>query len=101
MDGVPYHHALNPHMEPLVPRIEGVSSLVEFVELARSECFEGIVIVVEDGTHFKMRCEMVEGNANRSRGYYHFPSSLVQRWTVATTRRQKLDFGRILIPKQI
>jgi len=62
MDGIPYDHALVLHQESFVSRIEGVSSLADFVELAKRECFEGIVIVAEDGTRFKMRCDMVEGS---------------------------------------
>ncbi len=57
MDGVPYEHALIPHLEPFVPTLE-FTTLQEFQEMVCKECFEGVVLIHPDGTRYKMRSDM-------------------------------------------
>jgi hypothetical protein len=57
MDGVPYEHALIPHMFPFVPQLH-FETLTEFKSLVASQCFEGVVLIHSNGTRFKMRSDM-------------------------------------------
>nr|QBK87193.1 MAG: hypothetical protein LCMAC201_00950 [Marseillevirus LCMAC201] len=57
MDGIPYEHALIPHLHPFVPELE-LTTLQEFIKLASTDCFEGLVVLHPNGTRYKMRSDM-------------------------------------------
>lgn len=89
MDGVPYEHALVPHMEPFVPNLK-LKSLQEFHDMVRKECFEGIVIVHPNGTRFKLRSDTT-GPGSLWEQYYR------KKGGVTTIRPQVLTKDGLLV----